>query len=185
MKKLGIIFTISTLLTISGVYATFNYAKNDPVSKSENILLKLEGKTIDSKKGIINVDTNFFIEIDDYNQTLTTQSKSYGNTIISFTPSLGADQDVKNNGIKLGLVINIITDVPSLSINGQDMFTIKNGAHEGTTLNNGKPIKEEINIDLNDYFQVNEISLPYEENYDKYKWNLEGTSISFTIYEIL
>lgn len=183
MKKLAFIFGVSMLLTVGGVYATFNYAQKDAAIQTDNINLKLEGKTTDTVKGIIKIESNFYIEIDDYKQILTTQSKSFGSTEVSFIPSKGADQDVIDNGIKLGLRIEITADVPSLTVNGQDMFTVKNNADIGVILNNGNPIKDKINIDLNDYFQVNEISLPTELDYDSYLWNFEGVMVNFTIYE--
>ena len=186
MKRLGAIIAIALVLTIGGVYAAFNYAQGGVVSvENEMISKELAGMTTDTPKGTITIKSNNFkITVDDLGGDLHTKGKFEGKTTINFTPAPLADADVRANGIKLKLTINV---------NGSNeykdgettykLFNISADALAGVTLNNDKPINGDFEINFADYITVTEIYLSTPEKYTAYSNAFKATTITFTISE--
>lgn len=185
MKRLGAIIAIALVLTIGGVYATFEYANGGVVSlENETISKELAGKTIDTAKGTISIeDDKFKITVDDFNSNLHTTGKLEGKTTINFNPAPLADADVRDNGIKLKLTITVTGNEYVDGGTTYKLFNISADALTGVTLNGGAKIINDFEINFADYITVTEIYLSTPEKYTAYSEAFNGTTITFTISE--
>lgn len=185
MKRLGAIIAIALVLTIGGVYATFNYANGGVVSlENETILKELAGKTINTAKGEIKIKSNNFkITVDDLTDTLHTGGRFEGTTTINFTPAPLAAADVRDNGIKLKLTITVTGNEYDDGETTHKLFNISQDALTGVTLNGGAKIINDFEINFADYITVTDIYLSTPDKYDAYKTAFDNTTITFTISE--
>ena len=185
MKRLGAIIAIALVLTIGGVYATFNYAQGGAVSlENETISKELEGMTTTNAKGTITIKSNSFkITIDDLGGDLHTKGKFEGKTTINFKPATLADADVRTNGIKLKLTITVTGNEYDDGGTTYKLFNISADALAGVTLNNDAAINGDFEIDFAKYITVTEIYLSTPEKYTAYSEAFNGTTITFTISE--
>ena len=185
MKRLGAIIAIALVLTIGGVYATFNYAQGGAVSlENEMISKELEGMTTTNAKGTITIKSNSFkITIDDLGGDLHTKGKFEGKTTINFKPATLADADVRTNGIKLKLTITVTGNEYVDGETTYKLFNISADALAGVTLNGGAKIINDFEINFADYITVTEIYLSTPEKYTAYSEAFNGTTITFTISE--
>lgn len=188
MKRLGAIIAIALVLTIGGVYATFNYAQGGVVSlENEMISKELAGKTINTAKGEIKIKSNNFkITVDDLDGNLHTKGHFENKTTINFTPAPLAAADVRDNGIKLKLTITVTTEPGKEYVDEgttYNLFNITGGASSGVTLNGNAPIRGDFEIDFADYITVTDIYLSTPDKYDAYKTAFDNTTITFTISE--
>ena len=91
MKKLSILIALALILTVGGVYATWNYAQGSvpSVPKALDGSTKITDKVVDSKsKGNIYVDpSNLLIQIDDANNDHYAELTVTGSIKITFTPN--------------------------------------------------------------------------------------------------
>ena len=104
MKKLTVIIALMLVITIGGVYATWNYAQGDvaKVDKYLDSVTKITDKVVTTSKGTIAIDaTGLSILIDDADNNHVAELSVTGSVTVTFTPNEGADADVKANGIKL------------------------------------------------------------------------------------
>lgn len=186
MKRLGAIIAIALVLTIGGVYATFNYANGGVVSsENETISKELIGMTTTTPKGTISIkdDSNFKIIVDDLTGNLHTGGRFEGKTTINFTPAPLAAADVRTKGIKLKLTINVTGNEYVDGGTTYKLFNISADALAGVTLNNDAAINGDFEIDFAKYITVTEIYLSTPEKYTEYSNAFNGTTITFTISE--
>lgn len=61
MKKLGTIICIALMLTVGGVYATFNYAQTTAGSVEETVGHTIEGAVTNTAKGTIGLTSDYAI----------------------------------------------------------------------------------------------------------------------------
>ena len=185
MKRLGAIIAIALVLTIGGVYATFNYAQGGAVSlENETISKELEGMTTTNAKGTITIKSNSFkITIDDLGGDLHTKGKFEGKTTINFKPATLADAEVRTNGIKLKLTITVTGNEYDDGGTTYKLFNISADALAGVTLNGGAKIINDFEINFADYITVTDIYLSTPEKYTAYSEAFNGTTITFTISE--
>ncbi len=180
MKRIGIVIILALVLTIGGVYATFSYAQGEVTQQEKSITTNVAGKVVTTSKGTINLTNSFAISVDNNGELKTTYTTS-GDTKVSFTPATGADEDVVNNGIKLKLTITISG---TNAYNGTAIFVLKEAyTSGGVLLNGGNKVKDEITVNLADYIEVSEISLPTAAAYDAYKTAFDATTINITVSE--
>lgn len=186
MKRFGLIIAMALVLTVGGVYATFNYATNTVLPVTSDLTTSIAGKDTETPKGTISVETNFIIKIDAKTGTLTTGYTTDGTTTIKFTPSAkGVDDDVVNNGVNLKFVLNI---TGTNSYNGTPIFKTTSAYNEsGVGL--GKGTKNtvsgefEYTVDLSQYLEVSEIDLPTAAAYDAFYSVFETIRITITVSE--
>ena len=185
MKRLGAIIAIALVLTIGGVYATFNYANGGVVSlENQTISKELAGKTINTAKGEIKIKSNnFTITVDDLDGNLHTKGSFTETTTINFTPAPLAAADVRDNGIKLKHTITVTGNENDDGKTTHKLFNISQEALDGVTLNGNAPIRGDFEINFADYITVTDIYLSTPDKYDAYKTAFDNTTITFTISE--
>lgn len=180
MKKLGTIICIALMLTVGGVYATFNYAQTTAGSVEETVGHTIVSAVTDTPKGTIGLVSSYAIEVVNAGNNKTGYS-SEGTTTVKFTPAAGADANVRDKGIKLKLTIEI---TGTKTYNGTDIFVLETAYTDGgVILNGGNEVKEPIEVNLSDYITVNEITLSTYAEYVAYEEAFRNTTVKFIISE--
>ena len=192
MKKLGLIILMALVLTVGGVYATFNYAHADVDSKSATLNKGIAG-TGDTPiaKGTIAIDVEgFILKIDDTTSTLTTGLETQGHVKVTFTPAKGADASVAAEGINLKLEISFTNNTYRQGTVDYAVFKTTAAYGTGVTLAANTATKNgnafEYMVDLSPYFTVSEIPLPTLADYNAFKTfftNQENAKITVTVSE--
>lgn len=119
MKKLSVLIALFLCVTIGGVYATWTYAGNTDVADGEvEIKATIAGSEFTGACGTYTVTSNALIEIDQadehHNAKLVFKANNSEdeNDIflkIVFTPSVDAEQTVKDNAIPSELYFTLTT----------------------------------------------------------------------------
>lgn len=193
MKKLGLIILMALVLTVGGVYATFNYAHADvkPTTATLNKGIAGTGDTPIAKGTITTNVEGFLLKIDDTTETLTTGLRTQGNVKVTFTPATGADASVAADGVNLKLEISFSNN--TYRLNGVDYEVFKTtaaynattGVVLGTGTKNGD--KFEYTVDLGKYLTVSEIPLPTLADYNAFKTFFENPAnavVTITVSEV-
>ena len=117
MKKLSILVALILCVTVGGVYAVWTYSgTDDVVDTNAEVKVVLEAATLDGSIGAFTAKSNLTLSIDQKagsNHIAELVFKSIDNDPIfmtfTFTPSAGADMDIKNNGIPAEIYQNTTT----------------------------------------------------------------------------
>ncbi len=189
MKKFGMTIAMATVLTIGGVYATFNYAQADVATANDTLSLKIADAVTDTPKGEISINSTFVMTVDDKGiiaggtSTYYTGLTTKGDFKVNFTAATGADADVRENGIVLEMTIAITGNYYD-GDDGDTIFTTTGLTKDGkVTLNSGEKIKGDYTVSLLNYLSLTEHKLDTKAKYDAYAKALEGTTITITIGE--
>lgn len=179
MKKLGLIILMALVLTVGGVYATFNYAREEVASVTTQALAKGIAKAdTTTPKGTIDLDVSqVLLRIDDSNKNHKT-GLEIGNSVITvtFTPSEKAEPLVAADGVNLKLEISFANN--TYTLNGVDYEVFKTttpdyNATTGVVLGKGtKNVdsgKFEYTVDLSKYLTVSAIPLPTLADYEHFE----------------
>lgn len=191
MKKFGTIIALATFMTVGGVYATFNYAQGTANEASTSLIPTIEGVGTTTSKGTITINSNFVISIDDEGElngeanNYFTKMETSGEFKVVFTPEVGADADVRDNGIALEMKLEI-TGTNTYKDNNVDkeIFTL-NTTTNPVALNSGNKILGSYTVDLASYISLTRIELKTLAEYNAYKTQLDGVRIKVTISEKL
>ena len=107
--------------------------------------------------------------------------KTTGTFKVTFTPEIGADADVRDNGIKLSMKLSFTGN----KYDNKDIFvTTGLDSDSSVLLNEGKKVNGEYVVSLTDYFNANnEIKLSTYAEYQTYKAELDKTQIKIEISE--
>ena len=109
MKKITALIVMALLITIGGVYATWQYAQNGTDLKTETIQsgIAMAGVTTGAKKGVITLDVSgasviiddqeFEGDVVDHTACLLVS----GSVKVNFAANSGADDEVVTNGVKM------------------------------------------------------------------------------------
>jgi hypothetical protein len=113
MKKISILLAAGSVLVVGGVYAGWSYSQGAVAAANDDIAAVMTAETVSSSKGTLAVNTSATkFEIDDitgdeaYLPVLVIKNAP----VITFTPSVGADTSVINDGITLEWNITIHED---------------------------------------------------------------------------
>ena len=175
MKKLGLIILMALVLTVGGVYATFDYARKEVDSVTTKALGKSIAKaTENTPKGTIALGgiDDVLLRIDDTGSHKT--GLEIGNSVITvtFTPSEKAEPLVVDEGINMKLEISFTNN--TYKQNGVDYAVFKTTAEydKGVTLAADSKAKKgdkfEYTVDLSQYLTVSEIPLPTLSDYNAF-----------------
>ena len=124
IKSISMLIALSLIVTIGGVYATWNYAQGDAETTFESLdsVTVITNKVVDAvAKGDIKIDvSNLLIKIDDNDNNHVGELYQEGYVLITFEPSTGADATVVQNGIPLQYTLSCTgTD---FTYNGEHIF---------------------------------------------------------------
>ena len=192
MKKLGFVIMIALVLTIGGVYATFDYAQNDVASVNATLTKTIAGADTETAKGTITIDVETFqLKIDDTTKTLKTGLTTQGSVKVTFTPAKGADASVADEGIELKLEIAFANNTYRQNGIDYDVFKTTSAYDTGVALGKGTKNNAtgafEYTVALGQYLAVNEIPLPTLADYNAFEqWftNSENAKITITVSEV-
>ena len=194
MKRLGLIIAMALVLTVGGVYATFNYAQDNVDPVNATLTKAIAGTNTETAKGTIAIDASgFTIRVDDKGVlengegkgTLVTGYQNQGTVKVTFTPAKGADETVTNEGVTLKLTISFSNN----RYNGKDIFQTT-GEYPATGVPLGKGTKNndtgvfEYDVELGKYLAVNEISLPTMSDYESFSIVYGNAQITVTVSEV-
>ena len=197
MKKLGLIILMALVLTVGGVYATFDYARAN-VQQTATLNKSLKPATTTTPKGEIAIDVEgFILRIDDTTKSLKTGLVAEGTVTVTFTPAKNAEPLVAADGVNLKLEISFTNN--TYKQNGVDYEVFKTtDAYKATTgvaLGKGTKNKDsgkfEYTVDLTPYFTVSEIPLPTLADYNAFAgWfsssEVPGNAVvTITVSEVL
>lgn len=192
MKKLGLIIIMALVLTVGGVYATFDYAKNDVASVDAVLTKTLATAKTDNVKGTIAIDVETFkLKIDDVGvKDLKTGLETQGYVTVTFTPAQGADGSVADEGIDLKLEIAFENNTYTHNGTPYELFKTKDPSVTSVALGKGTKNSAgafEYQVQLGNYLAVNEIPLPTLADYDAFSaWftDVNNAKITITVSEV-
>lgn len=130
MKKISILIALALIVTIGGVYATWNYNSQDAVNDShEHFKLNMADyeDTGNSKGKISCFKNNVKIEIDDTNGDYRAELMITGDMIFIFTPYGEAADEVRNNGIPMQFTVTKSSE--NMVYEGKQIFVLSPDAH--------------------------------------------------------
>ncbi len=107
MKKLSVLIALALIVTISGVYAAWNYAQGATASVEITREINMAQVNTDSNKGSISATPSDVAFLVDDGGEYHTKLKGTGKFDITFSPSTGADADTIANGIKMIATITV------------------------------------------------------------------------------
>ena len=193
MRKLSLLVALALLITIGGVYATWDYANADSQANHQHMSINLATATTTAAEGtILNVLNSMNIMIDDSNDDYKADLTISGIMGYVFVPSPGASQDVKDNGIQMQWKLEQ-TD-PAIQFKGVNIFTIKQASATALdeveiTASNAKDLCSGVDltqyigywyveVDADDILGALEISLqlPTHDDYDDFSQELAATA---------
>ena len=181
MKKISILIVLAMIITIGGVYATWNYAQGNVDSVGATPAIALTKKVVDTPKGTIAVDmSGLTISIDDTNDDYNAELVMDGGIKITFTADNSASAEVKANGIAMQYAITVTTP---WTFNGTQIFTVD---AETIAINDGNAtFTATITADeLMDAITLGKIFLPTATDYDNFALALQNGEITITVSEI-
>lgn len=137
MRRISILILTAMLLTISGVYATWNYAQGDVNAQDAFLLPSMTDKVIETAKGTITLDkTNAAIILDDANNDHVAELTyaEGASVLVTFTPSKGADPVVFTDGVTLVYSLTVTPNwtYPESGETAKQIFSVKNPGEKTT-----------------------------------------------------
>lgn len=180
MKKLSILLVLAMILTIGGVYATWNYAQGDIEGADVSPVVTMTDKVVDTPMGTIAVDmSGFNIAIDDTNGDYNAECVMSGAINVTFVADAAAPATVKANGIKLQYTVTVTNP---WTYNGVQVFTATTDA---MAMNNGAATFNATitAAELMNVITLGDISLPTVDAYDAFARALTQGTITITVSE--
>ena len=123
MRKISLIIVLALCITIGGVYAAWTYSETTKITDGNATkALQMADVVNGGTSGVFSVNTeNLVLTIDDTNGDHYPELVGSGTVTVTFTPGMGATNDIKTNGVKA---------YTSLSVSNND-WTFADG--HGTT----------------------------------------------------
>ncbi len=194
MKKISTIIALALILTISGVYAAWNYAQG--TSASVEITREINMAQVNTKgnKGTISASpSDFAFLVDDgytinpvkYPNKYTAVLVGTGKLSITFTPSDGAD-DSTDAGIEMEAKIEIKAKENAALYDGKTPIAIKEGKDSVTiSLNESASRTAELfGEDIAKALQLADVILDTKAKNDNFHTALKDYTIYITISEV-
>ena len=181
MKKISVLIVLAMLVTIGGVYATWNYAQDGVAGVDVVPTIALTEKVVSTSQGTIEVDmSSLEISIDDANNDYNAELVIDGQIDIEFTADPYAAADVKANGLPMQYELTVTTP---WEYKGTQIFTV---SADPIQLNggNGTFSATITAADLMNAITLGNISLPTVSDYDAFALALAEGEITITVSEI-
>ena len=181
MKRLSLLLALALLVTVGGVYATWNYAQGTAAYREKFLTAHLTDKVTDTAKGVIDVNIDgLTLTIDDADNNHHGELILAGEIVITFTPNEGADADVDRDGIAMQYQLGTTKDY---NYNDNPIFTVNTDIQ---ALNGGAATKS-VTIpasELQGLITLNDMELPTVDAYSAFKAALHSGSIQITVSEV-
>ncbi|MBR2339168.1 MAG: hypothetical protein IKA63_06845 [Clostridia bacterium] len=185
MKKLSLLVALVLLVTVGGVYATWNYAQGNVQQSQEFILPQMATEVLSGSKGTISVDvSNITMTVDDLEDGTAHNAKLVfndgGTVAITFNPSVGADEDVIANGIKMRATVTV-TD--NWQYDSKNIFTVDTSKNVFATT--GAATSLTITAQqLADAVKLNDFTLDTYNDFLSFEAALNRGNIKITVEEV-
>lgn len=186
MKKLSLLIALVLLVTIGGVYATWNYAQGDVEVKQGFVLPTMADVNMDSRKGEITIDTSAVtIKVDDSDTDSIVHKPvlvvTGGDIVITFAPAVGADDDIAINGIKMQAVITCTTP---WEYDGKQIMTVDTTKNTITATEKGFELRISAE-QLAEMLQMNDLlRLPTYSDFMDFQTILNRGNIKIVVSEV-
>ena len=200
MRRISILILTAMLLTISGVYATWNYAQGDVKSTEAFLRPTMTDKVDETAKGTISVDlSNAAIVIDDSNNDHIAEItyKDGAAAIVTFTPSKGADPEVFEDGVRLVYSLSVTPNwtYPESGSEARQIFsvidpnkkpeiTMTRNEVDGVVTFTGSILVSEILANLS-FGEGQGFTLSNAASYDAFRTILNRGNIKITVQEYI
>lgn len=181
VKKISMLIVLAMIVTIGGVYATWNYAQDGVAGVDVVPTVALTEKVVSTSQGTIEVDmSDLTISIDDANNDYEAELVIDGQIDIEFTPDTYADADIKANGLPMQYELTVTTP---WEYEGTQIFTV---SADPVLLNGGNgTFNATITAaELMNAISLADISLPTVDDYDAFALVLDDGEITITVGEI-
>ena len=198
MRRISILILTAMLLTISGVYATWNYAQGDVNAQDAFLLPSMTDKVIETAKGTISLDkTNAAIILDDANNDHVAELTyaEGASVLVTFTPSKGADPVVFTDGVTLVYSLTVTPNwtYPESGETAKQIFSVKNPGEkttiamtrnevEGVVTFTGEVLVADI-LDKLSFGEGDGFTLSNAASYDAFRTILNRGNIKITVEE--
>lgn len=186
MKKLSLLMALILLVTVGGVYATWNYAQGDVTSTQAFVLPKMETVVTEGSKGTIAVDTSgMTIKVDDLDTDSVIHKPALvmdGKITVTFTPAVGADETVTNTGIPMKATI---TCTDNWQYEGTQIITVDTAAKANEFATTGAALTFDITADqLEEIVHIANFTLPTYNDFQQFQTILNRGNIKITVSEV-
>ena len=110
MKKIGLLMTLASLLVVGGVYATWSYSQGEVAAMSDEYGIVMTAETVKGTKGTFAVNSSSItFEVGNKGE-YHPELRGAGEAIVTFSPSVGADTSVLENGIDIKWSLSVCED---------------------------------------------------------------------------
>ena len=184
MKKLSVLVALMLIITVGGVYATWNYFQyvTGTATQAETTITmialtdKVEaGEDSSTPKGTISVSpSNLTISIDDDSGDHVGEFHVSDNITVHFEPADNATDAVKANGIPMRF------DLHCTELQGSTTWIATGRINNDTATKDFTITADTIEALLEQYWSV---SLPTASDYEEFAAELAGKTITVTVYE--
>ena len=182
MKKISFLIVFSLIVTITGVYAAWNYAQGTSASVEITREINMAQVNTDSNKGSISVTpSNVAFLVDDAGAYVAKLTGT-GEFAVNFTASNGADSTTATNGIKMIATVTVKSNTGA-KYNGSVPITAKED--NVIVLNNGEATKTTTLTvaDIISKLELMDVTLPTKQDNDNFHNILKDYTFVITISE--
>ncbi len=185
MKKLGLLAAMAMVVTVGGVYATWNYAQTGNVAEVGTMATVVVPEAVVSTvKGSLEVSHNTLsIRIDDLgnDNDHVAELVFEGSLTVTFTPALGADL----KAMDLVLDAYFKDTVDDLAFEGTDLFNINGEKLQKTfDLDNDEKTWTINGTDLAKIISINHLELETLEEFTRFRDKMNGLKLDMIITDI-
>lgn len=171
MKKLSMLISLLLCVVIGGVYATWVYTQSDDVADITGAkAITMTEATFTGTNGTYTVDTSGLTMVVDPKEGTAhvTALKITGNLVITFTPNVYANDDVKNYGVASTFAFSLSNS--NWTYNDTAIIAVDTEKHDITWVKGGDGVfTYTINAaELASYITLTEFTLDTKAEYDAY-----------------
>lgn len=186
MKKLSLLVALILLVTVGGVYATWNYAQGDVTAMQGFVLPKMESVVTTGAKGSFTVDTSgMTIKVDDLDTDSVVHKPVLvidGKITITFNPAVGADETVTTTGVPMKAVI---TCTDNWKYEDTQIITVDTANQANEFATTGAALTFDITADqLKDIVSIANFTLPTYSDFQDFQTILNRGNIKISVSEV-
>ncbi|MBR5439290.1 MAG: hypothetical protein IKV61_03630 [Clostridia bacterium] len=179
MKKITALIMMALLMTIGGVYATWNYSEGNATASSprDSVNIALTTANDVGSNGTFSFSNSIELGIDDSEDDDVVHKAVLicdGSVVITFKPETTASGEIKT----LGIPMQVATTYTPVQYNGVDIVTIKS-SFLSPVLTTGNTV-----ADAADTAEANDLGIVRKETNGTFTWTLSSADVLslFTLY---